>query len=122
MRKDGGRRHGYGVLASLSSTRFPLRLPFAVSFLSSLEGACMLTYELFSCVGMCMMPGMGRGAFNGMPGMGSRFGMQGHFQPSIYASWWCFHSHRRPRWSFPPDDLRRRFRVDESGQLDRRIC
>jgi hypothetical protein len=67
----------------------------------------MLTYELFPYAGMGMMPGMGRGAFNNMSGMGSGFGMQGHFNPA-------FMQGGGQGGSFPPDGPRKRFRVDES--------
>jgi hypothetical protein len=66
----------------------------------------MLTYKLFSYAGMGMMPGMGRGAFNNMSGMGNGFGMQGHFNPAFMQG--------GQGGPFPPDGPRKRFRVDES--------
>jgi hypothetical protein len=79
-----------------------------------LDGACMLTYKLFSYAGMGMMPGMGRGAFNNMTGMGSGFGMQGHFNPAFMQGGGVPAAVGGQGGSFPPDGPRKRFRVDES--------
>jgi len=75
----------------------------------------MLTYELFSYAGMGMMPGMGRGAFNGMAGMGGGFGMQGHFNPAFMQAGGVSTAIGGQGGHFPPDGPRKRFRIDESG-------
>jgi hypothetical protein len=75
----------------------------------------MLTYKLFSYAGMGIMPGMGRGAFNNMTGMGSGFGgMQGHFNPAFMQGGGVPAAVGGQGGSFPPDGPRKRFRVDES--------
>jgi len=74
----------------------------------------MLTYELFLYAGMGMMPGMGRGAFNGMTGMGGGFGMQGHFNPAFMQGGNVPAVVGGQGGSFPPDGPRKRFRPDES--------
>ena len=79
-----------------------------------LDGACMLTYKLFSYAGMGMMPGMGRGAFNNMTGMGNGFGMQGHFNPAFMQGGGVPAAVGGQGGPFPPDGPRKRFRVDES--------
>lgn len=74
----------------------------------------MLTYKLFSYAGMGMMPGMGRGAFNNMTGMGNGFGMQGHFNPAFMQGGGVPAVVGGQGGPFPPDGPRKRFRVDES--------
>jgi len=74
----------------------------------------MLTYELFLYAGMGMMPGIGRGAFNGMSGMGGGFGMQGHFNPAFMQGGNVPTAVGGQGGSFPPDGPRKRFRADES--------
>jgi len=70
----------------------------------------MLTYELFSYAGMGMMPGMGRGAFNNMTGMGNGFG---HFNPAFMQGG-GIPTAVGQGGAFPPDGPRKRYRVDES--------
>ncbi|KAF8485761.1 hypothetical protein DFH94DRAFT_707851 [Russula ochroleuca] len=65
-------------------------------------------------MGMGMMPGMGRGAFNNMTGMGSGFGMQGHFNPAFMQGGGVPAAVGGQGGPFPPDGPRKRFRIDES--------
>ncbi|KAI0295921.1 hypothetical protein B0F90DRAFT_1748421 [Multifurca ochricompacta] len=80
--------------------------------------ACVcLRMNYFSYAGMGMMPGMGRGAFNGLAGVGvgAGFGMQGHFNPAFMQGGGVPAVVGGQGGSFPPDGPRKRYRVDESG-------
>lgn len=77
-------------------------------------GRVCLRMNCFSYAGMGMMPGMGRGAFNNMSGMGNGFGMQGHFNPAFMQGGGIPAAAGGQGGAFPPDGPRKRYRVDES--------